>query len=361
MTDNKKSFLNRNRGAKRFLKPRTNAKDVKSISEEPIPRITNQTVSQHRQEVLSGAKKYVYPLKHSKHKIVIISVSIVLVLFIGFMSFTVFNLYKAQNTSKFMYQVTKILPFPFARIGGSFVSYENYLFELRHYITYFEKQQKVDFNSQSGKDQLAEQKKNARQIVLNTAYIKKIANEKGISVSDQEVDKQIGLLKAQNRLGGDNKTFENILKDYYGWTVDDFKRNYKNEILKYKVIKALDPSVQQKAEKALAELKGGKSFAEVAKQYSDDQSTSNSGGKLSAPISNSDRSVKAEVSEALFNLKPGETSGVIDLGDGLAIVKNDSKQGDKINASWIYVSYQGIDHYLNDYKDKHKATVYVKL
>jgi parvulin-like peptidyl-prolyl isomerase len=361
MTDIKKPFFSKSEGARRrfSLKPKT--KNAKTVSDEKIPRITTDNVSKHREEVLSGAKKYVYPLKHSRHKIVIVSVSITVAVFIGFMSYTIFNLYKAQNTSKFTYQVTKIIHFPVARIGNDFVAYKDYLYELRRLMHYFETQQNVDFSSQSGKDQLAQLKATTMKTTLNNAYIKRIAKQKGIAVSNAEVDKQITLLKSQNRLGGDNKTFENVLKDYYGWSVNDFRGNYKNELLKYKVIQSLDPSVQKKANSALADIKSGKSFADVAKQYSDDQTTNNSGGKIGATISKSDRSVSAQVSEALFNLKPGETSGIVDLGYGLAIVKNDSQAGDKINASWVYIAYRDIDSYLNDYKDQQKARVYIKV
>ena len=31
-----------------------------------IPRITNETVAEHREEVLSSARKYIYPLQHSR-------------------------------------------------------------------------------------------------------------------------------------------------------------------------------------------------------------------------------------------------------------------------------------------------------
>jgi len=357
MSDN--NSIRKPKSAKRFLRPRVKTKDASSVNEQPIPRITNNTVSQHREEVLSGAKKYVYPLKHSRHKIVIISVSIVVAVFIGFMTYTLLNLYKFQNSSKFMYQVTKIVPFPVARVGGHFVSYENYLFELRHYIHYFEKQQEVDFNSTSGKDQLKEQKKRSLDLVVNEAYIKKIAQEKKITVSNEEITKQIELLKSQNRLGGDNKVFENVLQDFWGWDINDFRRSISNEILKNKVIQALDPTVMQEANKALAEIKSGKDFSAVAKEYSDDETTKEKGGELGFLVSKSDRNIPPQTAEVLFNLKPGEVSKVIDLGYGLEIIKNISVQGDKIKAARIFFAYKDTDSYLDNYKEQQKARVYI--
>jgi parvulin-like peptidyl-prolyl isomerase len=347
--------------AGRFWRPSFNKKKNKDIASEPIPRITTENIHEHREEVLGGAKKFVYPLKHSRHKIVIISVSIFVALFVGFMSYILLSLYKFQDTSKFTYQVTKILPLPIARVGGSFVSYEDYLFELRHYIHYFENQQELDFSSQSGQDQLKEQKKRALDQVINETYIKKIAKEKGITVSSAEIDKQIELLRSQNRLGGDSQVFEDVLRDFWGWTINDFRRSINNEILKNKVVQALDPQVRERADKAKAEIKNGKDFAAAAKEYSDDETTKEKGGELGFLVSKSDRNIPPQTAEVLFNLKPGEVSEVIDLGYGLEIIKNLGTEGDKVKAARIFFAYKDLDSYLNDYKDQQKARVYIKV
>ena len=347
--------------AGRFWRPSFNKKKNKDIASEPIPRITTENIHEHREVVLGGAKKFVYPLKHSRHKIVIISVSIFVALFVGFMSYILLSLYKFQDTSKFTYQVTKILPLPIARVGGSFVSYEDYLFELRHYIHYFENQQELDFSSQSGQDQLKEQKKRALDQVINETYIKKIAKEKGITVSSAEIDKQIELLRSQNRLGGDSQVFEDVLRDFWGWTINDFRRSINNEILKNKVVQALDPQVRERADKAKAEIKNGKDFAAAAKEYSDDETTKEKGGELGFLVSKSDRNIPPQTAEVLFNLKPGEVSEVIDLGYGLEIIKNLGTEGDKVKAARIFFAYKDLDSYLNDYKDQQKARVYIKV
>lgn len=356
-----KNSIKKPKSARRFLRPRIKSKDTSAVNTESIPRITNENVSQQREEVLSGAKKYVYPLKHSRHKIVIVSVSIVVALFISFMTYTLLNLYKFQNTSKFMYQVTKIIPFPVARVGGNFVPYESYLFELRHYIHYFENQQELDFNSDSGKAQLSEQRKRSLDTVVNQAYINKIAKEKNITVSNGEIDKQITLLKSQNRLGGEDKVFEDVLKDFWGWSTSDFRRSISNEILKNKVIQSLDPTVRIKADTALAQIKSGKDFATVAKEFSDDETTKDKGGELGFLVSKSDRNIPPQTAEALFNLKPGEVSKVVDLGYGLEIVKNLGVQGDKVKAARIFFAYKDLDSYLNDYKAQQKARVFIRV
>ena len=47
-----------------------------------VPRITNDTVADHREDVLSSARKYIYPLQHSKHSIVRISLGLLIIVII---------------------------------------------------------------------------------------------------------------------------------------------------------------------------------------------------------------------------------------------------------------------------------------
>jgi hypothetical protein len=276
------------------------------------------------------------------------------------MSYLLLSLYKFQSTSEFTYQVTKIVPLPVARVGGKFISYENYLFELRRYIHYFESQPNVDFNTPQGKSQLDEQRKKALEKVVDQAYVKKMAKERNITVTSEEVDAQIKMLKEQNRLGNDSKVFEDVLKDYYGWSVSDFRRTIADQLLAQKLRASLNPAASTKAKDALAQLKSGKDFAAVAKELSEDAGTKDKGGEYGYLISKTDRSIPAQITSALFSLKPGQYSDVIDVGYGLVIVKNVGTEGDKAKAAVIVVKYDELDKFLNDYKAKQKATVYIK-
>src|SRR5512141_2384008 len=76
-----------------------------------IPRITNETVAEHREEVLSSARKYIYPLQHSAHRVVIISTTLAMLLIIGFITYSIIELYQFQATSSFFYRITQVVPF----------------------------------------------------------------------------------------------------------------------------------------------------------------------------------------------------------------------------------------------------------
>lgn len=342
------------------IKDRKKPKDF-GESASQAPRITNETVAEHREEVLSSARKYIYPLQHSKHKIVLTTITLFVVAVVGFFSFTTVSLYKLKSHSSFLYGVTQVIPFPVAKAGGSFVAYENYLFELRHYIHYYQNQQKLDFNSESGQQQLAEFKKRALEKVVNDAYVKQLAKQYKVSVSDKEIDTEIQVVRAQNRLGESDKVFEDVLKEYWGWSVSDFRRSLRQQLLAQKLLPKLDTAVESKAKAAKAELDAGADFAATAKKYSEDPASKDNGGEYPTTIDRSNREITAQASAELFKLQAGQVSGIINSGYSLEIVKNIETQGDKVRAAHIVFNFQDISAYLNDYKDKHKTNLYIKL
>lgn len=322
-------------------------------------RVTNDTVAVHREEILRGARRYIYPLQHTKHRLVIISISLFVVALIAFFAYCAFVLYKSKTNSEFIYKVTKVIPFPVARIGSEFVLYENYLFEINHYMHYYETQQELDFNSDAGKLQLAEFKKRALEKVINDAYIKDIAKQKGITVSDTEIDAAIAVVRNQNRLSGSDEELEAILRDYWDWSISDFRRSLKSQLLAQKVISALDTDAHDRANIALSQLKSGKDFAELAKEVSDDVETKEKGGEYPFLIEKTNRDISPKTVEALFALKPGQYSEVVDVGYGLEIIKNLEVKGEKIRAAHIVFNFKDINEYLNDAKEQRKTRAYI--
>lgn len=324
-------------------------------------RITNESIAEHREEVLGRARRFIYPLQHSKHRLVIISVSLLLTALVIFVSYCVLALYRAKSNSEFLYQITKVVPFPVARMGSDFVEYENYLFEIQHYTHYYETQQDVDFDSESGKQQLAEFKKRALNKVVNDAYVREIAQQRGISVSDEEVDEAIEVIRSQNRLGSSDREFESVLRDFWDWSIDDFKRSLKQQILNEKLIAELDTDARAKAEDALSRLRAGTDFAKLAREVSEDTSTKSAGGDFGFAIDKSNRDIPPKTVEALFSLKPGEFSEIVNIGYGLEIVKNIDQKDDKIRAAHIVFNFKDLNEYLDSIKDERPARTYISF
>jgi foldase protein PrsA len=346
----------------RVAVPRLRKKDPEQSLQQAvqgIPRITNETVAEHREEVLSSARKYIYPLQHSVHRVVIISSTLLVVLIVAFFSYCLLALYRFHSSSTFLYRVTQVIPFPIAKAGPRYVAYENYLFELRHYEHYYQTQQRVDFSSDSGKQQLAEFRKRAMSIVVDEAYVKQVADQHHISVSDQELNDEIQLVRSQNRLGSNNQVFEDVLKEFWGWSVNDFKRELQQQMLAQKVVSTLDTGTHQRAEQVYQQVKSGADFATLAKQFSDDASTKDNGGDYGFAISQSDRDLPPQVIDALFRLQPGQTSGIINTGAGLEILQLKDSSGGKVHAAHILFTFKPISTYIDPLKQKDKPHLYI--
>ena len=353
-------FIDKQRGAMKKREAEAPTSELIN-SEAASDRITNETIAEHREEILKGARKYIYPLQHSKYRVVLVSGALFILSVVVFFSYCLLGLYKFKQDSGFLYRVTQVLPFPVARTGSTLVSYENYLFEVRHYRHYFEVQRKIDFKSESGKQQLDEYKKEALKKVINDAYIKRLANDSGVSVSDKEVTDRIDMLRAQNRLGSSDKVLEDVLQDNWGWTLSDYKRTLKQQILSEKLLQKLDVEANKKAREALFSIKTGKDFSETAKAFTDDLSTKESGGVISTLIDQNSLDFSAQTTDILKKLQVGQSSEIINYGEGLEIVKKLEEKDGKIKVAHIIFNFKDINSYINDAKDKQKTRQYITL
>lgn len=343
------------------LKLRKDKPEVKMTQAiQSLPRITNETVAAHREELLSSARKYIYPLEHTKRRVVVTSSWIFGFAVVFFFVYTGLALYKFQSTSTFLYYVTQVIPFPVAKTGTRYVAYENYLFELRHYMHYYQTQQQVDFNTTAGKRQLDAFKKQALNEVIDNAYIKQLAAKNNISVSSQEVNDEVQLVRQQNRLGSSDQEFADVLKEFWGWSISDFKRELQSQLLAQKVVARLDTSTQSLAASVLSQLQGGADFSKLAIQYSQDPSTAPGGGEYGSLISTSDQNLSPQVINALMKLQPGQISGIINTGYTLEIDKVLSIEGGKIRAAHIVFNLKNINTYIQPLEQKQKQHDYIK-
>lgn len=326
-----------------------------------VPRITNDTVAEHREEVLAGARKFIYPLQHSKYSVIRISAVLLAVVVIAFFSYVGLSLYKFQSTSNFVYDVTRVLPLPVAKAGDRWVSYESYLFELRRNMHYYRTQQGADFAKEDGKVQLQRLKDQAMTSVIKAAYVKEVAEEKGIEVTNREVQDQVALVRSQNRLGSSDRVFKDVLNEFWGWSVADFERALRQQLLQQKVASTLDEDSKKRANDALAQVKGGADFAALATAQSEDPVTKANGGQYPEPITKSNNAIPPKLTAALFSLKEGEVSGVVDTGYTREIVKAIKVGDNTVTASHIQFNVKDIDNYINPVAKENPPMRFIKF
>jgi SurA N-terminal domain/PPIC-type PPIASE domain len=347
----------------KLLKRRSTAATEEKLSDalSDVPRITNETVGEHREEVLSSARKYIYPLQHSKHHIVRISLGLLVLVIVAFFVFCGLDLYKFQGTSSFMYGVTRVVPFPVGKVGSQWISYESYLFELRHNMHYYRVQQQSNFSTPDGKTQLARLKHQARAQVTQDTYVKQLAARSNVSVSDQEVNSEVQLVRSENRLGSSDRAFHEVLGEFWGWNEADFKRELKQQLLTQAVVAKLDMATNTRAQSALDQLKHGTDFATLAGQVSEDPATKANGGQYPAAVTLNDLSIPPAVTAEIFKLQPGQTSGIINSGFSLDIIKLIDKTGTTVHAAHIQFNFAPINKYIKPLAAQHPAHYYIKL
>lgn len=322
-------------------------------------RITNETVAEHRERILAGGRKFKYPHHYPKHRIVLITIAIVLLSIISFFGFAFWQLYGVQNTGEFIYRFTQVLPVPVAKIDDQQVLYSDFLLELRSSLHYLSTKESVNFSSEDGKRQLEYQKRLALDKAISSAYVAKLANGEGVAVSNKEVGDFITKQVTMNRLGVSMEVYKQIINDYYGWSFDDYKLSVKKQLLRRKLVSKIDVEGRQQTASILDSLRKGANFTDVAKQQSEDPLAKSNGGDVGFITKTADD--PNGLIKAASALQPGQFSDAIEGVDGFNIVKLIETKDNSLHLSKIYISYKTFAKKLAALKSNNKVQEYIKV
>lgn len=318
-------------------------------------RVTNDTVSHHRDQMLSKGRRFKYPFHRSKHRVAVISIAVVVAGVVLLSLFTGLRLYKWQSTSDFTRSVTSILPFPVARVNGSFVSYESYLFELGSSLHWQEKYGTTDLGSPDGKRQIEYLKRSALDKAMTNTIAHTLAKQHNITISEQEVDEIVARIKSN---GGD---LNQILGESFNFTEAELRRYIKDNILRQKVAGELDKEAPKRAEKVLSEIRTGKPFADAARESSEDLETKQIAGDIGV-VEKDRANLPQEVSDAIFKLAPGQVSEVIKTSSDYFIVTVTEKPNEnQAKVAVIRIKVKDMSQYLKEYRDQKKVSEYIKI
>lgn len=189
----------------------------------------------------------------------------------------------------------------------------------------------VDLTGPEGQQRLLRAREQILNWMIEQVLMEQAAAQMGIVVTDEEV--QAALDQIVQQAGGE-EAFQARLEQE-GLTLQDVWRELQAEMIGAAVIERVIASVpttaehvqashilvdtREEAERILAQLRAGADFAEMARAYSQDTSTSAAGGDLGffprgvllAP----------EVEEAAFQLQPGQISSVVQSSFGFHIIQ----------------------------------------
>ncbi len=318
-------------------------------------RITNETVAEHREQILAGGRKFKYPIQYARHRLLINSIIVFIIAVVFAVVFLWSQLYLTQSTGNFFYRVTQLVPLPVATVNGQAVPYSDYLMEYRSSIHWLQqKSSGFSTNSADSKRQSEHFKRQSLNQAIENAYAEKLAKENSIKVSDKDIDTFIDQTIKRSNRNLTRQSYEAVLSDSYGVSPSEYRTIVKYAITKQKVSFAIDKKAKQQIEAAQNDLVAGKTFEEVAAKYSDDPALEVIGFVAK---NNQDQGL----AEAASKLQVGQASKFIKGSDGYYIVKLIEAKGDQVRYVRIKVGLTEFDKSLSSLKKEGKVNEYISV
>lgn len=326
---------------------------------QPVGRITNDTLAEHREQVLAGGRKFKYPVQYARHKLVINAAiiagsAIVLLIALGW-----YLLYPAQNTSEFIYRVTRVVPVSVAKVDGERVRYSDYLMKYRSAVHYLVEKERIDIKTEDGKRQLDFIKSSSMDDAVADAYAQKLARENDVSVDAAEVEVAL----KQARQSEDEEISEaaqaGVLADYYGWSMSEYRGVVAQKLLRQKVSYKIDDKARGTGATIERMAKDGDSFKEITEALNKDaEGTVTHSPATWLPRTNQDNGITA----AAARLNKGEVSSAITTpGDGYYYIKLLDKNDTEVRYEFIYVPLTAFSAQLEKIKEDDKVSHHIKL
>lgn len=240
------------------MRKRNKGKDTN----KPV-RITNQTVAEHREQVIAKARKFKYPIQYTKKKLVRNIAILGVVIIVIFTAFSWWQLYKAQTTSNFFYRLTSVIPVPVASVDGELVRYSDYLLNYKSSETYLTMIEKVNKDNNGGNNTYNAYdfyKAQAMQGAVAETYARKLARENNINVTDRQVDDAINNIRKNSSLQGEisQEVYDHATVQYYGLSPSEYRHHIRKSLIQQEVAYGIDDNAKNASREVEAMVKANK-------------------------------------------------------------------------------------------------------
>lgn len=334
------------------------------IGKKSLPetaRITTETIAQHRERILAGGRRFKYPVQYARHRLVFNAIIITIATLIVLVGVGYWQLYPAQNTSDFMYRVTRVLPVPVAKIDGQPVLYSDYLMKYRSSIHYLETKERVNLKTEDGRRQSDFVKSQAMDDSLADAYAMKLAKEHNVTVTDAEL--QTFLKQQRSSTDGEvtEATYNAVILDYYGWSPAEYQHAMKTKLLRQKISFIVDTDADVVSKAVGAIITAGstdlKSVTETINKTAKVQVVYGALGWV--PKTNQDGGLAA----AAAKLQNGQISSVIKstTGEGYYYLKLLDSNDTQVNYEYVHIPLTVFMKQLQTVKDQKKVQEYITI
>lgn len=356
------------------LKAKLESKLPKSKKAPTSLRITNDNISEHREDILAKGRKLKYPMQYSKKRLIVISIVVVVAAVTTFGLWLNNALYKQQQTGDFFFSVTKILPLNVASVDGQPVRYQDYLRRLRADVHYYLNHEHRSFNSDEGEVELNYHKRKDLDVAEKAAYVEYLAKQNDISVSMDEVDAEIAAMREAN--GETEEGLISTLESYYGWSMSDYRLTTHDQMLEQAVSYAIDNEAKETADEVLERLQAGADFSVVAGNGTSGDTTQQTGSVSSAqtlPNVQNGGTITAKttdqdptgVVQAVSKLSVGKLTEVGKMRSNNTnyyyIARLDAKDGEDIQYSLILIKLTKLDDDFTKLRADGKIEEYISV
>ena len=330
---------------------------MKSLSKKE-KKTEQEKVDERREEVLATGRKFKYPLQWTKHRIVISTILIAVVVIAVMITSGWLALYRFNMTDDMLFRITKVLPVSVANVDGEAVRFSDYLMFYRSSITSIERQSGQVDNEGSVEVLRAQYKRAALTESERYTYAVKLAKENDVTVTDEEVREEF---ERHLNIGGverSEESFVKIIEDNFGLTKSEYERMLYLTLVKAEVEETIDKKADEIAsnvEKMLSE--NGGDYAAVASALGAEVVYEETGGFVSSQNIDGGRATEA------MKLNPGEQSGrfISTNGDGYYFVKLIDKTDTEVNFVSIKVPFTEFKQQFEKLREEDKIVEYINL
>lgn len=317
-----------------------------------------EKVDERREEILSQGRKFKYPLQWTRHRIVVSTILIAIIVLALIIVGGWLALYRIGMTDDLLFKVTEIIPVPVANVDGENARFSDYLMFYRSSMTSIERQSGSQFDAESLRTLENEYKRSALTDAEDYAYALKLAKELDITVTDEEVKQEFDRHLKVGGIDRSEESFVKIISENFGLSKSEYERMLYLTLIKAKVSIAIDDNANQiatKVEQLLSE--NGNNYQAVADSLGESIIYQETGGLVDSKNIDGGRATEA------MKLEPDQSSGkfISMNGDGYYFVKLIKKTDSEVNFVSIKVPFTEFDKRLSNLRNEHKITEYIDI
>lgn len=317
-----------------------------------------EKVEERREEVLAKGRKFKYPLQWTKHRVVVNTILIAIIIFAMLIVGGWLALYRLNMTNDLLFRVTEIIPAPVAKVDGENAKFSDYLMFYRSSITSIERQSGSQLDEGSVDELRAEYKRLALIEAEKYTYAVKLAKEQGIEVSDEEVATEFDRHLKVGGVDRSEESFLKIVKDNFGLDKSEYERMLYLSLLRSKVEIAIDKNANKIADEVEKLLKeNNNDYLKVVEALGEKIQYEETGGLVDSKNIDGGRATEA------MKLEPEASSGkfISMNGDGYYFVKLIKKTDTEVNFISIKVPFTEFEKRFEALQNEGKITEYITI